>query len=65
VTVGTVETVTWTFDDRVDHDVRFDDGPASPIMRTGTWSRTFDQPGTYHYDCSLHPNMTGTVEVSA
>ena len=26
-------------------------------------SVTFDKPGTYHYFCSIHPHMTGTVVV--
>lgn len=45
------------------HDAAFDDGPASPKLKRGTWERTFEQPGTYHYICTLHPNMTGTVIV--
>jgi plastocyanin len=45
------------------HDVAFDDGPASLKLRTGTWGRTFEEPGTYDYLCTLHPNMTGTVTV--
>lgn len=57
-------TVTWTWDDgTIPHDVTFDDGPASPLQDTGTWTRTFDQPGTYPYLCSIHPQMTGTVVV--
>jgi len=24
----------------------------------------FDKPGTYKYDCSIHPDMTGTVTVT-
>ncbi|MEX2011175.1 MAG: plastocyanin/azurin family copper-binding protein [Chloroflexota bacterium] len=29
-----------------------------------TFTVTFDESGTVEYFCSLHPNMTGTVEVS-
>jgi plastocyanin len=44
------------------HHAAFDDGPASPKLKRGTWERTFEQPGTYDdYICTLHPNMTGTV----
>jgi plastocyanin len=63
VEIDAGETVTWSFDDRMPHDVAFDDGPASPKLRTGTWERTFEEPGTYDYICTLHPNMTGTVTV--
>ena len=30
----------------------------------GTYSRRFDQAGTYVYHCEFHPNMTGRVVVS-
>lgn len=64
VTVPTGGTVAWRWDDGpIPHDVVFDDGPASPKQDDGTWERTFDQPGTYEYVCSLHPGMTGTVVV--
>ena len=63
-TVRVGEAVAWAWDDgRVEHDVVFDGGPASPRQRKGTWQRTFDGPGTYEYVCSLHPNMTGRVIV--
>ncbi len=62
VRVGDV--VAWVWNDRrVEHDVVFDDGPASPRQRTGTWRRAFDRPGTYEYVCSLHPTMKGRVVV--
>ncbi len=65
VEISAGQTVGWNFQDRMDHDVAFDDGPASPIQREGTWTRTFDEPGTYEYLCTLHPSMTGTVTVTA
>jgi plastocyanin len=63
ITVKAGATVTWTWSGRT-HDVRFTDGPASPVQSQGTWSRTFTTPGTYHYRCDLHPMMTGTVVVT-
>jgi plastocyanin len=30
----------------------------------GTFHHRFDEPGTYDYVCTLHPNMTGTIEVT-
>jgi plastocyanin len=63
VEIDAGEAVTWSFDDRMAHDAAFDDGPASPKLKRGTWERTFEQPGTYDYICTLHPNMTGTVTV--
>jgi plastocyanin len=60
VPVGTE--VTWTFASRAAHDVVFDD-IASPVLGSGSWSRTFDTPGSYPYVCSLHTGMNGRVEV--
>ena len=56
-------TVTWLFDDSTRHDV-VGDGWGSDIQRDGTFSHTFDEPGTYDYDCTLHRNMTGRVIVT-
>ena len=57
-------TVTWSFEDGEDeHNVVFDD-VASPTQATGTWSRSFDEPGSYVYTCTLHANMDGRVEVT-
>jgi plastocyanin len=30
----------------------------------GTYSHTFNTPGTYDYLCTLHSNMTGTITVN-
>lgn len=67
VTAGT--TVTWTNHDNFTHSVRLvDDGNrVVGVMRPGESTRfTFSKPGTFHYDCSFHPqNMHGTVTVSS
>ena len=62
VSVG--DTVGWAWQGDNDHNVVFDDGPASPIQDDGTWIQTFDEPGTYPYVCTLHSSMTGTVTVT-
>ena len=61
VPVGT--TVTWDWTDGEEHDVVFTDGPASAVVGSGTWERTFDEPGEYRYSCTLHPFMDGRVVV--
>lgn len=63
VTVRPGTTVTWEWNDgSLEHDVVFDDF-ASEIMASGTFTHTFEEPGTYEYVCSLHSNMKGTVFV--
>jgi plastocyanin len=65
ISVGT--TVTWTNDDNTTHTVtgRDNDVIASPDLDQGdTYSVTFSQAGTFHYLCSIHTNMTGTVTVN-
>ena len=59
-------TVTWTNDDNFTHSVRLlEGGSPAQFMKPGeTTTRTFDVPGLYAYDCSLHPtDMKGTVLV--
>ena len=62
VTVG--GTVTWNF--ATLHNVTFDGAgaPANvPNTGTGSVSRTFPAAGTYAYQCTLHPGMSGNVRV--
>lgn len=35
------------------------------LHRFDVWSFEFTSPGTYHYICTIHPNMHGTVYVTA
>lgn len=63
VTIEPGTTVTWEWNDGdVEHDVVFDDFQ-SEVQSSGTYTHTFEEPGTYEYVCSLHPNMKGTVFV--
>ena len=64
-TVAVGGTVTWVNKDGAGHTVTdqaglFDSG----TFTTGTsWSYTFTTPGTYHYYCTIHPMMVGTIVV--
>ncbi len=64
-TVAAGTTVTWTWNSGAnDHNVVFTDGPASAIQSSGTFTRTFDDAGTFPYQCTVHgPSMSGTVVV--
>lgn len=61
VPVGT--TVTWTNQDGSNHLVKFSDAASTRLKKGATYARTFTEPGTYPYECSIHPSMTGTVVV--
>jgi predicted secreted protein with PEFG-CTERM motif len=75
VTIEAGETVTWDNTDTAAHTATsgstsdsdsvgavFD---SSLIMAGGSYSHTFDTPGTYVYFCMVHPWMEGTVIVEA
>jgi len=69
ITVASGTTVTWTNHDNFTHSVQFTDGglPNDPqLMEPGkTTQFTFKTAGTFHYQCSLHPqNMKGSVTVT-
>ena len=71
------DTVTWTNKDSTPHTVtsgsnatpdgRFDSSPdfRQLLIPEGTFSHTFEEAGEYPYYCGLHPNMLGTVLVTA
>jgi plastocyanin len=64
LTVQAGATVTWIWrDGAIAHDVKGDDF-RSQVISEGTFRHRFDQPGTYEYVCTLHPNMTGTIDVT-
>ena len=65
LTVKAGSTVTWTNMDDEPHTVVSDTG----VFKSGgmdtneSFSYKFDKPGTYHFTCSIHPRMVGTVIV--
>lgn len=59
-------TVTWTNNDDFPHNVTLLDGSDRSVdLPLGESAElTFDEPGTFDYECSLHPQqMQGTVVV--
>ena len=63
-------TVTWTNDDSAAHDVTKNGGPG-PQFSSGTgnlnqgdtYKQTFNTAGTIKYVCTVHPGMTGSINV--
>jgi len=66
ITVAPGTTVNWTNEGPSPHTTTADDGTwDSGTMEQGEdFSFTFDEPGTYTYHCSIHPDMTATIKVS-
>ena len=59
------DTVTWTNNDNFTHTVKVDGQEDHKVGRDDSVSITFDNPGSYHYVCTLHSkDMEGTVIVT-
>ena len=67
ITIAPGETVRWTNDDGAPHGLEYQDGAkgVDPLLPGSSFSRRFERPGTYEYNCSVHPYMTGHVVVRA
>jgi plastocyanin len=65
LTVKAGSTVTWTNMDDEPHTVVSDSGifKSGGIDTNESFSFRFDKPGTYHFTCSIHPRMVGTIVV--
>lgn len=65
LTVKAGSTVTWANMDDEPHTVVSNTGLfRSAAMDTNeSFSFKFEQPGTYHFTCSIHPRMVGTIVV--
>jgi plastocyanin len=72
LTVSAGETITFTNNEAVPHDVHktsgpgedFASGPSGGMQEGDTFELTLDQPGDYEYVCDVHaPGMSGTITV--
>jgi plastocyanin len=73
ITVNKGDTVTWTNDEAIGHDVTktggpgpdFSSGDPGGLSEGDTFEQTFDTPGTIEYVCQVHESqgMTGTITV--
>jgi plastocyanin len=65
LTVKAGATVTWTNMDDEPHTVVSDTGmfKSGGMDTNESFSFKFDKPGTYHFTCSIHPRMVGTIVV--
>ena len=72
LTVKPGETITFTNNESIPHDVHktsgpgkdFASGPPGGMQEGDTFELTLDQPGEYEYVCDVHaPGMAGTITV--
>ena len=63
VTVKVGDAVTWTNSGGTAHTVTTEGVDSAAINVGKTYSRKFDEAGTYDYICRYHPTETGTVTV--
>jgi plastocyanin len=65
LTVNAGSTVTWTNMDDEPHTVISDTGmfKSGGMDTNESFSFKFQTPGTYHFTCSIHPRMVGTIVV--
>ena len=66
-TVKVGQKVTWTNDDSTDHNVTADSGAdfkSKDFGKGSTFEFTADKAGTIKYECTLHPGMTGALNVT-
>jgi plastocyanin len=65
VHVSAGSTVTWTNQDQLAHTATASDGTfdTGSLNQGDSGSVTFDDPGTFDYECAIHPSMQGRVVV--
>jgi plastocyanin len=66
VTAAVGDVIVWTNKDSVPHTATLDDDSCttSSLGEDASGALTFSAPGTYPYHCRIHPDMTGTIEIS-
>ena len=67
VTAKVGQTVKWTNDDSVDHNVTATSGEtfkSSTFGQGATYSHKLAKAGTIKYVCTIHPGMEGTIVVT-
>ena len=66
-TANVGQRVCWRNEDGVDHDAVAQSGASfkSELFGHGeTFTTTAEKPGRIEYECTIHPGMTGTIEVT-
>ena len=63
VTVKAGEVVEWDVDGSIVHDLKGDEEVSHKAGSKFTATHTYDKPGTYAFQCTIHAGMNGSVVV--
>lgn len=63
VSISVGDTVKWINLDSAPHTIKGADFTSESLNKDDSFSYTFTKPGTYNYECSIHPSMKGVVIV--
>ena len=63
LTVKVGDTVTWTNNDSVPHQIKSASFNSARLGQGQIFSFTFTSAGTFDYSCAIHPTMTGKIIV--
>ncbi|MEY2425208.1 MAG: hypothetical protein QOI61_780 [Actinomycetota bacterium] len=64
VTLKAGEVLEWNVDGSIVHDLKGDEGVSHKAASKYTVTHKYGKPGTYAFQCTIHPGMTGTVTVN-
>jgi plastocyanin len=67
ITASVGDTITWTNNDTAQHTATVKSDPActtETLANGASGGIVFNTAGSYEFFCKIHPNMTGTIEVS-
>ena len=64
LTINKGDTVTWTNNDSVPHQIAGAPLQGQVMSKGQTYSFTFNTTGTFNYHCAIHPSMTGSIVVN-
>ena len=64
VSVKAGDVVEWDVSGSIVHDLKGDDEVEHKAASNYKYTHTYDNAGTYAYQCTIHPGMVGTVTVT-
>jgi plastocyanin len=67
VTAKVGDVIAFTNRDSASHTATLDDDPCTTegLGKDATGALVFSEPGSYPFHCRIHPDMTGTFEISS